>query len=340
MKALFVELPGKLWLADLDKPAPNRGEVLVKMKASGICGTDIEKVRGHGITSKVLGHEVVGEIAQLGEGVSGLTVGERVFTHHHTACLSCSVCRSGEFTLCPDFGRSNIVPGGFAEYYIVPEWNVTRGAVVRLPDSLDYKDASVIEPLACCARGLRKVEAGSVSGALIYGAGPVGLLHLKLLRNYGVSRVDLADVSDYRLDFGRRMGAGTGFNVSSSAGRTSLLERPESDKPDLVVVATGNPAAFEDALTAVARGGDVLLFGAPSRGSIIELDAAALFLRGVNILTSYSATEKEVIQAIEMMASGILDVSDLITHVFPLSESVAAFDTAQQQRCMKAVVTD
>ncbi len=339
MKALVVDSPGKLILTDLERPSPKPGDLLVKMRASGVCGTDIEKVHGHGITSKVLGHEVVGEVAALGEGVAGFTVGERVFTHHHAPCLTCDVCLRGEFTLCPEFGRSNIVPCGFAEYYVVPEFNVSRGAVIKLPDSLGYKEASLIEPLACCIRGLAKVRPRSVSRALIYGAGPVGLLHLKLLRNFGVEHVEVVDVSPYRLEFGRRMGAVAVHDATSQRERDALLERSDPEKPDLVILATGSVSAFDDAIGVVARGGTVLLFGAPAKGSTTSVNTAAFFIRGLSLLTSYSATEKETVEATETLSHNP-SFSELVTHTFPLTESVNAFQTAQEQKCIKAIVVD
>lgn len=341
MKALFLNPPAGLSLREVEKPSPKQGEVLVKMRASGICGTDIEKAKGHVIDlSNILGHEVVGEIVNLGDGVSGLSPGDRVFTHHRTACLSCELCRRGEFTLCPDFSKSNIIPGGFSEYYIVPQWNVVRGAVVKLPAGLSYEEASLIEPLACCLRAITRVDARSISRALIFGAGPVGLLYVKLLRSLGVEHVEVADVKEYRLGFAKKMGVEGAFNPASDADTALLLERLEEEKPELAIVATGSVSAFRDAIRAVAKGGKVLLFGVPARGATAEIDLERLFMRGVNVITSYAATEKETVEATEMLGRSSILVSDLITHRFPLAEAVEAFRTAEQEACVKAVVLD
>jgi L-iditol 2-dehydrogenase len=254
--------------------------------------------------------------------------------------LSCELCKRGEPTLCPSFGKSNIVPCGFSEYYIVPDWNVVRGAIVKLPDSLSYEEASLIEPLACCLRAIRRVDARSTSRGLIFGAGPVGLLHLKLLKDLGIEHVEVADVKQYRLDFAMKMGVSRTLNPASSTDRSILIDRAEEEKPDLVIVATGSPSAFRDALSAVAKGGRVLLFGAPSRGATAELDLERLFMRGVNVVTSYSATEQETNEATEMLGRSSIRVSDLITHRFPLAKAVEAFQKAEQEECMKAVVVD
>jgi L-iditol 2-dehydrogenase len=340
LKALFLDSALGLSLREIERPSPKQGEVLVKMRASGICGTDVEKVKGHGITSRILGHEVVGDVAELGEGVGGLSRGDRVFTHHHTPCLSCELCRRGEPTLCPDFGRSNIIPCGFSEYYIVPQWNVVRGAIIKLPSGLNYEEASLIEPLACCLRAIRRVDGRSTSRVLIFGAGPIGLLHVKLLNSLGIEHMEVADVKEHRLEFARKIGVERTLNPSSTNDRSILLERGEEDRPELVIVATGSPSAFRDAMTAVAKGGRVLLFGAPSRGSTVELNLEAVFMRGVNLVTSYSATESETNQATEMLGRSSISVSDLITHRFPLARAVEAFRTAEQEECMKAVVVD
>lgn len=341
MKALLLDSPSGISLRDIEKPSPKDGEVLVKMRACGICGSDVQKAKGLGTTSRIIGHEVVGEVAGLGTNVEGIGVGDRVFTHNQTPCYSCILCKRGAHTLCAEFRKSNLTPGGFAEYYIVPEYNVSRGAVLKLPDGLGYEEASFIEPLACCVRALRGVDFKLVSRVLIFGVGPIGLLYLKLLRHYGARHVEFAEVSAGRLEFGRRMGAEETFNPASEADRTRMLERPEEERPELVIVATGNTSAFQDGVRAVAKGGQVLLFGSPPRGAKAELDMERLFLGNLSIITSYSSTEKETAIATDMLGRSSISVSELITHRFPLSESVQAFRAAEeQQQCIKAVIVD
>jgi L-iditol 2-dehydrogenase len=335
MKALVLERQGVIRVEDVERPSPARGELLVRMRACGVCGTDLEKVRGEAVTPPVLGHEVVGEVAEVSEGVEGFSVGERVFVHHHAPCYSCELCARGEYTMCPEFPKHNIRPGGFSEYFVVPEWNVKRGAVTMLPEGLDFEEASFIEPLGCCIRGLGKVGNGPFHSALVYGAGPVGLIFLKLLIGDGC-RVALTDVSEYRLDFARRLGASAAFHAGDVVAKREALEAV--GRPELVVLATGSPNAFNDALATVERGGSVLLFGAPPRGSTAEVDLASFFIRGARLVASYSTSEKETLRAVEMLGSGSLRLSDLITHRFSLEESPEAFRVAGEQRCIKAVV--
>jgi L-iditol 2-dehydrogenase len=337
LKAVVIGGPGEVRVEEAAKPEPSEGEVLIRLRCCGVCGTDLEKVHGLGITSRVLGHEEVGEVAQLGAGVSGLSVGQRVYAHHHVPCGVCEVCRRGEGTLCSEYPKHNLMPCGLAEYFIVPKYNVDRGAILSLPDGLSFEEASFIEPMACVIRGLDRAGARSARTVLIYGAGPVGLLHLKLLRSYGDKKVVISDISAYRLDLARRMGADGTFDASDPADREKALAAFQGG-PELVILATGSAAAFEDAVRTVSKGGTVLLFGAPKKDAKATIDIARLFLNGTRIVTSYAATESETKAALELLAGRKVNVSDMITHRFPLGRSAEAFAIADQQQCMKALI--
>ena len=309
------------------------------MKACGVCGTDVEKVYGEAIAGTILGHESVGEVAEVGDRVEGVTKGERVFTHHHVPCYSCELCSRGKHTFCAEYRRHNLIPCGLAEYYVLPKFNVDRGGLVRLPDNLSYDVASFIEPLACCVRGLEEAGASSASTALIYGAGPIGITHLKLLKSYGVPKVGIAEVSDYRRGFAERAGADTSFNPADRAqSERAVAGFPGG--PELVIVAAGAVRAFVDAMKVVSQAGRVLQFGAPDKGALAEFDLAGFYLKGVEVMTSYAASEKDVATATKLLANGSVNVSDMITHRFPLEKSEEAFRVALQQKCMKAVITD
>jgi L-iditol 2-dehydrogenase len=339
MKAALIDPSHGLQVLEVPKPEPREGEVLVRMTCCGICGTDVEKVHGEGITTRILGHEEVGEVEQLGSGVRGISVGERVFAHHHVGCGECALCRAGKRTLCREYSRHNLVPCGLAEFFIVPKYNVDRGAVLRLPDSLGYEEASFIEPLACCILGLEQAGARTALSAMVYGAGPVGLTHLKLLRSYGVKTVGISDVSEYRVALAKRMGADVTFNPTVEGDRERALASFE-EGPELVVLATGSSAALEDGLKMVARGGTVLLFGAPRKDATARLEMARFFLNGTRLVTSYAASERETSAALALLAEHRIEVADMITHSFPLERTADAFAVASQQQCMKALVTN
>lgn len=340
MRAALVGQTGGVRVEDVPEPSPGEGEVLVKLRCCGVCGTDLEKVQGVGITTKVLGHEAVGEVEEVGRGVKGVERGMRVFAHHHVPCLECSLCKRGKQTYCPEFARHNLSPCGLAERFVVPRFNVERGAVLELPESLGYEEASFIEPLSCCMLGLANARAGSAKSALIYGAGPVGLMIFKLLRHAGLEKVAVADVSEYRNSFSRKVGCDLVFDASNEGEREKVLRGAMPDGPELVVVATASSAAFEEATRIASRGGTVLLFGAPKRGATATLDLARLFLGGATLVTSYASSEKETREAAELLAERSVSVTDLVTHRFSLADSDKAFAAAAQQQCMKALIAD
>src|SRR5438445_1500500 len=337
MKSLFIGAPGEVVLKQMGKPSPKKGEILIEMRSCGVCGTDLEKIRGGAATPPVLGHEVVGEVAEVGRGVRRIHTGERVFTHHHAPCYECELCRRGEYSMCAEFPRHNINPGGFSEYYIVPEWNVSRGAVLPLPDSMSFEKVSFIEPLGCCIRGLSKVEATKFKSAVIYGAGPVGLTQLMLLQNYGYTSVAVGDLSEYRLSFASKLGAKI-FRPGEALDKKAARPALDGVAPELAIVATGSSSAFLDAMKTVSPGGRVLLFGAPPRNSTVSLDLSQYFLRGITVYSSYSTSEKETALAVKMLESGAIDLSRLITHRFRLEDAPDAFRVAGEQKCIKAVV--
>ena len=327
-------------MEDVPEPSPAEGEVLVKLKCCGVCGTDLEKVQGVGITTKILGHEAVGEVEEVGRGVTKISRGTRVFAHHHVPCLSCEICKRGKTTYCLEFARHNLVPCGLAERFVVPKFNVDRGAVLELPEGLGYEEASFIEPLSCCILALESARASGARSAVIYGAGPVGLMIYKLLRHAGVENVAVGDVSDYRNAFSRKVGCELVFNPATMEEKERVLRDTMPKGPELVVVATASVAAFEDATRLAARGGTVLLFGAPKRGATGTIDLAHLFLNGTSVVTSYASSERETQAATRLLADRSITVADLVTHRFPLSDSEQAFAAAGQQQCMKALITD
>lgn len=339
LKALFVEL-NEPRLKDIEKPSPKKGEILVRMHCCGVCGTDIEKVKGQALTPPVLGHEVVGEVAEVGKGVYNIRVGDRVFVHHHAPCYTCDLCKKGEYTLCSEFQRHNIWPGGFSEYFIVPEWNVSKGAVLRLPDNVSYEDGSFIEPLGCCLRALIKARVEDCSSAIIYGAGPVGLLHLKLLRIYGFNKVVVADPSRYRAEFAVKLGADSAFDPNNKEERENALSHFKGIGPELAIVATSSQSAIIDAIKTITPGGKVILFGAPFRGTTLPIRMDEYFIKGVTMLSSYSTSEKETSLALQLIGEKRINVSELITHRLKLEDAPFAFKLATEQECIKAVIVN
>lgn len=329
-KAVVSELP-------VPKAAP--GEILVEMRACGLCGTDIEKMRGHYTASKpVLGHEAVGVVAGVGEGVAAFSPGDRVFPHHHVPCYECHYCRSGSETMCPHYREHNLIPGGFSEFFRVPAWNVSKGGVLRLPDGLGFEEASLVEPLACCVRGVDKLRVTAGEAALVVGAGPVGMMLAILLKSAG-AKVMISDVSAGRLRFGGELGMGKMLDSTDTDVPGVSRSETEGRGVDLAFAASGSPAAIRTALDSVRNGGRVCLFGVPPTGTVLDYDISRVFNSEISVLTTYGAAEDDTKRALDLISSQAGLYGRLVTHRFHIRDFGQAVEASTKGLAMKVVVT-
>ena len=330
-----------LVLASLPDPSPPPGGLLVALRACGVCGTDLEKVRGGYRATGRIGHEPAGVIRGVGAGVEGFRAGNRVFVHHHVPCHACEVCRAGAYTFCPAFQSTNLDPGGFSEMFTVSRAHLERGAVLPLPDPVSDEDGTFIEPLGCCLEAIAAV--GPVGGrrVLVLGLGPIGQMYLRLLRTFGASWIGAADLSPARRALGEKGGADEAFDPRDPVGlKERVRQATQGMGPDLAVVATGAPSAIAQACSLVRRGGTVNLFGLPEKGRTLETDLQDLYLRGVRLLPTYATTETGTARALALLATGRLRVADLVTHRFPLERVAEAFVmAARTEEAVKVLVT-
>ena len=339
MKAALIAGKGLVELREVPKPSVGPEEILVRMRACGVCGTDIEKVHGEHITPPVLGHEVAGVVEQVGRQVQAFNTNDRVAVHHHISCKSCFYCKNGLETLCGEYPRSNLDPCGFAEYCRVSETLVRGGTVYKLPDTMSFEDGSQVEPTACCIRALRKAAITSGDSVAVFGAGPVGLTHIQLLKLYGVAPIVAFDLLDSRRKTAAEIGADVALDPSSDSSIKQLADLTDGRGVDYAIVATASVKAIQQAVNAVRKGGIVLLFGAPPRGALVSLDASQLFLNETRVQSSYSACETEMRIALELISSRRLNVSKLVTHRFPLERIADAFQLAETGHgAMKVIV--
>ncbi|MGI0090960.1 MAG: alcohol dehydrogenase catalytic domain-containing protein [Nitrososphaerales archaeon] len=347
VRAAFVKPSGGVELNHVPKPELEAGSIIVRMKASGVCGTDLEKLTGRGITSSILGHEVSGIVVE--SSANGLAVGDRIIPHHHVTCNECYLCLVGAGTMCERFRMSNFVPCGFADEFLVPSYNVSHGGVHKMSSRITFEEASFAEPLGCCIRGLD--HAGMLAGreqslrnVLVVGAGPIGLLHMELLRSIvPEANIVAADVIPVRLEFAAKKERATPVDVNKSndgAFSEDALKETKSPGFDLVIVATGNGRAFGESLRCVRKSGKVLLFGAPLKGSSHELGLSNLFLNETTITSSYSATEVELKRAIALLEERKIDVKKFITNKFSLERIEEAMSVARSEDQVKVIVTD
>ena len=325
---------------DVPRPEIGANELLVRMRVCGICGTDLEKLHGDNITPPILGHEVAGLIEEVGKGVQGFSVGERVAVHHHISCGNCSFCKNGLETLCEAYPRSNLDPCGLAEYFRIPETLVNGGAVYKLPASMSFEEGSQIEPTACCVRALRKAGITAGHGAVVFGVGPVGLTHIQLLKSYGIAPLYAVDVLKNRREMAAKLGADMIFDPSTDDVPNAISLLTSGLGVRFVIVATANLKALEQGFRTVRKGGVVLLFGAPARGASVSLDISNLFLREVRFQSSYSTSETEMRIALNLIDKKRINPSRLISHRLPLSDTVEALRVADKAVDAIKVIVD
>jgi L-iditol 2-dehydrogenase len=332
---------GTVRLEERPEPTPGAGEVTVRLAACGVCGTDLEKLRGNYRSSGILGHEPVGRIARVGADVAGLAEGDRVFVHHHVPCGVCDVCARGDLTFCPTYSRTNIDPGGFAETFRVPAENVARGAVLRLDAAVDWSMGALIEPAACALTAVRRVGLPERASVLVLGLGPVGLLYSRLVRALGASWVGGTEISPLRRDAGLRGGIDAVVDPRSPEALRASVDRATNGRGvDLAIVATGHPSVAAAAVGLVRRGGTVNLFGLPEAGSRLDVDLQQLYLRGIRVVPSYATTEPDIAEVHRRMADGSFVVGDLVSHRISLDHLAEAFRLAgRPDEALKVIVT-
>jgi L-iditol 2-dehydrogenase len=325
-------------LEEMPIPQIGPGELLVRVIASGICGSDVMEWYRLDRAPLVLGHEIGGEIVRVGDGVERYKEGERVSAAHHVPCNTCRYCLSGHHTVCDTLRRTNFDPGGFAEYIRLPAINVDRG-VFLLPDEVSYEEATFIEPLACVLRGQRMANMQSGSSVLVIGSGIAGLLHVQLACASEAGRVIATDISDYRLEAAQRFGADAVIHAEGDLP-TRLREANDGRLADLVIVCAGAPSAIAQALQSVERGGTVLLFASTDPGVTIPLTINELFWRNdITLTTSYAGSPADYEAALELLRARHICPGEMITHRLSLAETGLGFQlVADAQDSIKVII--
>lgn len=331
---------GAVVLEEVPAPHAGPGEVVVELAACGVCGTDLEKLKGNYQTAGILGHEPVGRIVEVGDGVPTLSVGQRVHVHHHVPCGTCDVCRRGDFTFCPTYSKTNLDPGGFAERFRVSAAHVTRGAVLPLSDRLDWPTGALIEPASCGLTALRRIGFPPGGSLFVIGLGSVGLLFGSVAKAMGAGWVGGAEISDRRRELARSLGFDVALDARDPDSVRAAVQSAVPGGVDVVTVATGAPPALSLARTLVRRGGTVNLFGLPEPGSRLDWDLQQLYLSGVSVRPTYATTEREIADVHALLADGRLRVGGIVTHAKPLAEIDEAFQIARNtSESVKVVVT-
>jgi len=321
-------------------PAPEIGEdeILVQMKVCGVCGSDLMDWYLESRAPLVLGHEPAGVVAKKGRKVEDVDIGDKVFVHHHVACLTCHYCLSGDYTLCEQFHQTNIKPGGFAEYFRVPFPNL-RLDTLKIPSSLSFEDATLIEPVGCCVRALRKCGVRAGNSIAVIGAGATGLIHAALAKIYGASPIIVSDLIDFRLSFAKKFGADVVVNSKREDLNETVKNETDGRGVDLAVVTAPSLEAYKAGIAVCRKGGKLCVFAPTTPGKHLEISPKELFFSELQIIPSYSTSHLETRAALRLIESGKIRIEELITHRFKLEETAKAFTTALEGReSLKVVV--
>ena len=323
---------------EMPVPTIGPGEVLLRVEASGLCGSDVMEWYRIAKAPAVLGHEVAGVVAQVGEGVEGYKEGDRIVVAHHVPCNACSYCLSGHHTVCDTLRETSFEPGGFSEYLRVPAINVDRG-MFPMPAGLSFEEASFAEPLACVYRGQKRANLRPGQSVLVLGSGLAGLLHINLARALGAGLIVATDMVDYRQEAARQLGADAAFPATEDVP-ARLREVNNGRLADLVIVCTGAPPALLQALQAVDRGGTVLFFAPTEPGVTVPVSINDVFFRNdVTLTTTYAGSPSDLVTALELIGAGQVQVGEMITHRLGLEEAGLGFKlTAEAQTSLKVIL--
>ncbi len=337
MRAAMYYANDDVRIVDLPKPTIGHGEILVRVKSSGICGSDVLEWYRKPKAPLILGHEIAAEVVEVGTGVARVKEGDRVFVSHHVPCGSCRYCRAGHETVCDTLRTTNFDPGGFTEFVRVPAVNVRHG-VFPLPEEISDDEGVFIEPLACVVRGHRLASFRPGGTILVLGSGVAGLLHIKFAKAAGAARTIATDVVEFRKAAARRAGADV---VLDGGHDVPILVRAvnEGYGADFVITCTGAPKAIAQGLTSVDRGGTILFFAPTDPTAKVEIPFNALWREEVTMTSSYGGSPRDIRESIELLASRRLVVADLVTHVLPLAQAAEGFRlVAEAKESIKVVL--
>ena len=321
------------------KPEIGQGELLIKVMASGICGTDVVEWYRRDRVPLVLGHEIAGEVVEVGKGVKGYKKGDRVSASHHVPCGECHYCRMGHETTCDMLRKTSFDPGGFAEFLRIPAINVGKKGVYLLPREVSFEEGTFVEPLACILRGQRQAGYKKGQTLLVIGSGISGLLHIQLARSRSFGKIIATDINDYRLKMAKKFGADLVINAREDVPER-VKEFNDNRGADMVILCTGARPAIEQALTSVGRGGTVLIFASTEEGLTFSLSINEFFLKNeVALVSSYAANPEEHLQALELIKKKKVNVKDMITHRFGLGDIQKGFKlVAEAKESIKVII--
>jgi L-iditol 2-dehydrogenase len=343
MKAAVFHGPADVRIGEVPRPAIGEREVLIKVAACAVCGSDVRTFR-HGarnITKPViLGHEISGTVAEVGAALSGFAVGQRVAVAPAIPCGECRYCHAGAETMCERLRSIGYeFDGGLAEFLAVPESAVRAGCVNRVPDQVSFDEAAIAEPLACVINAQELSNVGSGDTVVVMGAGPVGCLHVGLAKVRGAAKTILVDIRAERLALAAQFGADALIDGSREDVRARVLDETDGHGASVVIVAAPSNKAQEQSVTLAARRGRINFFGGlPKTNPIISLDANIVHYRELSISGAYGSRPAHNRAALDLIASGQLRTQPLIGLELPLDRVVDGLHAVEEGRVLKVIV--
>ncbi|MEM3623466.1 MAG: zinc-dependent dehydrogenase [Candidatus Bathyarchaeia archaeon] len=331
MKVAMYYSQKDIRIEDLPIPKIGENEALVEMKACGLCGSDMMDWYLKRRAPLVLGHEPAGIIAKKGSKVKDFSVGDRVFVHHHVACLKCHYCIRGDYTLCEQFHNTHIEPGGFAEYFRVPAPNLEIDTL-KIPENLTFEEATFIEPVGCCLRAINKCKVQAGDSIAVIGSGNIGIIHIALSKIYGATKIIASDIIDFRLGMAEKFGADVTVNSQKEDLVSVVKSETDGRGVDVAFVTAPSLEAYEVGLKICRKGGKLCVFAPTHPAQTLEISPKELFFSEIQIISSYSTSHLETRLALELIKSGRLNLKGLITHRFRLEETAEAFKTALENK--------
>lgn len=340
MKASVCYKQNDLRTEDLPIPEISDNEVLIKMLACGLCGTDIQKIRGDSVNKPtVLGHEVVGEIVKKGKNVSKFEIGDRVITAIHVPCFTCHYCNKGHYTICEQFRTNNIDPGGFAEFIRIPKLHLNH-LTHKVSNNVTDEEATLIEPIACCLHGLKQADIRPNDSILIMGAGTIGILHAQLAKIKGANKVIVSDMSEFKLQKALNVGCDYAINIKEKNIIDEVNKITDGQGVDVIVIAAGVSSLVADAVNMVRRAGKIIVFSGFDKNKLVTLDVSRFFKDEISIIGTYSVTPYEFPEALDLLEKRKLNTKEMITHVYPLNKLSETIDisTNPEQPVLKVII--
>jgi L-iditol 2-dehydrogenase len=320
-------------------PQPGPRQALVRTRACGICSGEVVPWYIRKKAPLVFGHEPVGDIVEVGAGVTHVKPGMRVFVHHHAPCMSCRACRRGEFVQCPTWRASKIVPGGMAEYFLVPETNL-YGDTLALPEHVSDADGALVEPTACVVKSLTRAGRVADASVLVIGLGVMGQLHVLLAKHLGARRVLAADLVAARCAWAQTLGADVVLDASAGSLAEQVADATAGEGAEAVIVGPATVEALEVGLACVARGGTVVQFMGTPPDARLALSTHELYFREIRLTPSYSCGPAETRTALRYISEGVVSARHVVTHRFPLRDAPQAYRVAAEDRsAIKTLVT-